>query len=333
MTKHTIAPNIHTARDLDTDLDARTLEELIALGEAAALAPNTRKTYRSGWSSWCQWAIARGHSFLPADPKHIQAWLASLVNQKKKITTLRSYLAAVSHHHKSLPDANPAEDPSVRNLLAGLCRIFAAEGITPKQAGALRWEAIKRIIATAEIPRHNQPGGRIESPEQAQRRAEIDIAIIALAHDAALRSSELLALIWNDIEVPFEKGIHLIRIRRSKTDQTGQGAVVPISDLTAKAIALIRPIDANPLDRIFDISPSTLTRRMRAAARAANIDSSKITSHSPRVGMAQDLAAAGISMPGLMQAGRWKTPATAARYTEQLTAADTSAGQYLQTQS
>ena len=48
--------------------------------------------------------------------------------------------------------------------------------------------------------------------------------------------------------------------------------------------------------------------------------------------MAQDLAATGITMPGLMLAGRWKKDATALRYTQHLTAHDTLVGQYLKTQ-
>ena len=40
--------------------------------------------------------------------------------------------------------------------------------------------------------------------------------------------------------------------------------------------------------------------------------------HSCRVGMAQDLAAAGASLAAIMQAGRWKSAATLARYIEHL---------------
>ncbi|MXW61198.1 MAG: tyrosine-type recombinase/integrase [Acidimicrobiaceae bacterium] len=156
--------------------------------------------------------------------------------------------------------------------------------------------------------------------------------MIALAHDAALRSSELLALRWGDIETPQENGINIVRIRWSKTDQKAQGAVAPMSDFTAQAITRIKPINANPRGRIFDMSPSTLARRIRAAAEAAGLDHANITSHSPRLGIAQDLAAAGVPMPGLMQAGRWKSPATAVRYTEHLSASDTPAAQYLKTQ-
>ena len=330
MTTTEHAAHTHTAGDLDIDDEA--VEVLIARGRAASLADNTRKTYGTGWRNWTRWASDSGLSAWPADPKDLQMWLATLARKKKKPTTIRTYLASVAHRHSTRPETNPAHDPRVRKLLAGLNRTCTAKGCTPRQATPLRWRDIARIIDTAHIPRHNQPGGGIENLEQARQRARIDIAMIALAHDAALRSSELLALRWQDIETPEENRLNVARIRRSKTDQTGKGAVAPISDFTTQAIARIKPSDANPHDRIFDISPSTVTRRMRAAAKAAGIDSTNITSHSPRVGMAQDLAASGMPMPGLMQAGRWKSATTATRYTEHLYAPDTPVGQYLKTQ-
>ena len=93
---------------------------------------------------------------------------------------------------------------------------------------------LERIIETAHLPRHNRvPVSGIEALEQATQRALVDIAMIALAHDAALRCSEFLALRWMDIEAPEENGLHVVRIRRSKPDQTGQGAFAPISNFTA----------------------------------------------------------------------------------------------------
>ena len=44
--------------------------------------------------------------------------------------------------------------------------------------------------------------------------------------------------------------------------------------------------------------------RLKAAAEAAGINPTGISSHSTRVGMAQDLTAAGIDLLGLMHAGR-----------------------------
>ena len=156
--------------------------------------------------------------------------------------------------------------------------------------------------------------------------------MIAVAHDAALRGSELLALTWADVEPSQGNECGLVKIRRSKSDQTGQGGVAPISEFASKALARLKPNNTNPNHPIFNFSPNTLNRRLRAAAQTAGINLKHISSHSPRVGMAQDLAAYGTSMPGLMQAGRWKTPGTAARYTQHLAAHHTAAGRYLKTQ-
>ena len=58
--------------------------------------------------------------------------------------------------------------------------------------------------------------------------------------------------------------------------------------------------------------PPTFKRR----AAAAGLDASRISGHSARVGMAQDLAKAGASLVDLQNAGRWKSPAMPGRYTE-----------------
>lgn len=331
MTTPEHAESAHTALQHEEDQYPDRLHELILLGSAAALAPNTRKTYESAWRSWSEWACVRGHPDLPAEPEHLKFWLVTLVDQGKKAATLSTYLASVAERHDSLPGPNPARDPQVGRLLTGLNRLLVANGGTPQQAAPLRWEHIQRIVATAHIPRRNQPGGRLETHEQAQQRASINIAMIALAHDAALRCSELLALTWGDIEAS-RSGDWVVRIRRSKTDQTGQGAFAPVCEFTARAIAAIKPQNADSRDRIFDLSASTVSRHMKAAAKAAGLDSANISSHSPRIGMAQDLVANGVSIAGLMQAGRWRTASTAVRYTEQLTAHDSPVGEYLKAQ-
>ena len=50
------------------------------------------------------------------------------------------------------------------------------------------------------------------------------------------------------------------------------------------------------------------------AARAAGLGDG-FSGHSPRVGMARDLVRAGIELPSLMTAGRWRTPVMPAHYT------------------
>lgn len=304
----------------------------IVQAKQSARAANTHKTYRTGWNSWTRWAADNGYPVAPATVEDLENWLIALWNQGKKPTTLRAYRAAVAHELDSHPGPNPARSPQVRDLLSGLARQAVDEGITPQQAAPLRWCEIMLIVEVAYLPRRNQPGGRAETAEEAARRALVDIAMICVAHDAALRCSELLALIWADIELAGGGEFSTVRIRRSKTDQNGQGVLVSISQFTSKALWRLKPIDARPDDPVFRLSPSTVTRRFRAAAKAAGIDHANITSHSPRVGMAQDLFAAEIDMPGIMQQCRWTSSTMALRYIRNLSPHHTPAAQYLRTQ-
>ena len=298
--------------DGDTALVGDATEQLVEGAKAAALSPNTQEAYRTGWRSWTKWAKARGFPTLPADPGHLQSWLATLWQEGKKPTTLRAYRSAVAHRHRRIPGPNPAHCFEVNQLLDGLSRQAAADGFTPRQAAPLRWRHVEQIIDTADIPRHSRPGGRKETRRQARKRAVVDIAIVALAHDALLRGGELLALRWADIDLPEGGGRGTVLIRRSKTDQHGQGAAVAISEFTCRALARLRPADAQPGDPIFDLSPNTLTRRIKAATQDAGIDPSGISSHSLRVGMAQDLAAAGVDMASCWQAAGNPPPPSSA---------------------
>jgi len=309
------------------------VDRLIAQAEASALSENTHKTYETGWNSWKRWASDNKQPSSKATADGIRRWLATLYLEGKKPSTLSTYLAAATYKLRSQRGPNPAQHPRVRLLLAGLIRKAAEEGITTRQADPLRTEHIERITEAALTPRRNQPGGRLETPEQAQKRADTDIALATTAHDGALRCSELLAITWGNVELSEHTELATIWLHRSKTDQRANGAAVPVSEHAALALARIRPADAAPSDRVFDFSTSTARRRLKAAARTAGINPANITTHSPRIGMAQDLAAAGTEMPGLMLAGRWKTPEIAARYTKRIQAQHTPAAKYLKTQS
>ncbi len=134
-----------------------------------------------------------------------------------------------------------------------------------------------------------------------------------------------------------------IRIRRSKTDQEGQGAEAWLSAEAAAALAAWRAAaprwPAEPDGQgthtreggylFCHLSRSGAGERMSTEAvrrvvarRTGEADPCAVgfSGHSLRVGAAQDLLAAGVDLPGLMQAGRWSTPAMPARYTERLRA-------------
>ena len=49
--------------------------ELAALERVAAWAPNTRRAYTAAWKRWTAWAAARGVAALPADARHVRAYI------------------------------------------------------------------------------------------------------------------------------------------------------------------------------------------------------------------------------------------------------------------
>ena len=179
----------YEANNGDIALVGDALDLLVEEGKAAALADNTRKAYRCGWASWARWAAKNGVTAFPAAPDHLQGWLATLWQEGKKPTTLRAYLAAVDYEHRYCAGSNPAQHPEVRRLVNGFNRRAAIDGYACKQAKPLRRSHIQQIIRYAET-RLAQADLR---PQQ-QQKILADIAMIALAHDALLRCSELLSL-------------------------------------------------------------------------------------------------------------------------------------------
>ena len=63
----------------------------------------------------------------------------------------------------------------------------------------------------------------------------------------------------------------------------------------------------------------------RAGLPAEIVDG--LSGHSTRVGAAQDMIAAGIGLPAILQAGRWKSSAMVNRYGERLLARNGAAAQ------
>ena len=141
----------------------------------------------------------------------------------------------------------------------------------------------------------------METAGQARRRGDTDIAMIAVAHDASLGCSQILALRWEDVDAPGDAGLGQVRVPNPSAHQPD---VAPISEFTAQALDRIRPPDPDPAQPVFDFSPNTVARRIKAAARAAGIDPTNITANSPALGMAQDLADYRAQMLASIQTGR-----------------------------
>ena len=123
-------------------------------------------------------------------------------------------------------------------------------------------------------------------------------------------------------------------MRRSKTDQEGEGETVW---LAPDSLALVRvwlgrgAIAHGPLFRSVGkggkaggpLPPGQVARIFKAMARAGGLPSTAVdglSGHSTRVGAAQDMIGAGIELPAILLAGRWKSTAMVSRYGARLQA-------------
>ena len=274
--------------------DAARLRQVVG----ASRAPATVRAYRAQLSKFAAWCRDRGYE-CPVDPTVVAAYLAGLNQSPATISQARAAIRA-AYRTAGLDDPTDAE--AVKRAVAGARRTWTAPS---RQARGLTAALVGRIAAHAFEPR-----GR-ETAEDARQRGAVDLAVIAVMRDAMLRRSEAADLVWGAVTL-WEDGTGRVLVRRSKTDQTGDGAVLWLSRSTMAALAAIRPAGAAASAPVFDLGEKQIGRRIAAAAAAAGLDG--VSGHSPRVGMAQDLSAGGAGLPAIMQAGRWSTSRMAAQY-------------------
>ena len=292
-------------------LESKHVEAIAAAAENAH-SPATRRAYAAAWRVFRDWAGKQRLAVLPAAPETVAAYLAARAGDGVSRSTLAMARAAIRHRHETAGLANPCASPGVRRVLRGLNRRAAAEGRTTRQATGLTAQGLAAIRATAHLPRTG-PGGRTESKAVAAKRGAEDIALATVMRDALLRRGEAAGLRWSDVAFR-DDGSARVMIRRSKGDQEGKGVVQFIGPIAAEALRAIRPDEAAGDARVFGMRTGrSVSNRLAAMAKAAGLLGT-FSGHSPRVGMAQDLAAACTELPALMVAGRWKSARMPAHY-------------------
>ena len=274
--------------------------------------PRTRRAYARAWERFRRWAEGEALQPLPADPVTVAAYMTHRADLGLSGATLAMDRKAISHHHRNRGYSTPTASEGVKLTIAGLRNQAAEEGRgEPRQARGLTAEVLEAIRATVCLPRTGPTGRRKESAENARLRGEVDIAIASVMRDALLRRGEAAELRWGAVEFRRD-GSSRITVRRSKTSNTS--AVLYVGPQATAELRRIRPGRASPRARVFRLRCGrSLSNRIAAMTRAAGLGEG-FSGHSPRIGMAQDLTAAGVGLPALMVAGRWKSERMPAHY-------------------
>lgn len=291
------------------------LARLLAQAEAsfrAARAGSTLRAYAHDWRQFRTWCEEQNLVPLPASPQAVILYATDLVkNQGRKLNTLSRRLAAASQMHQQAGYDSPTSAWAVRQFLQGLRREV---GVAPVR---------KRPVLVADLQ-------RILGAMPHTTLAKRDRAILLVGFAGAFRRSELAALDVADLEETAE-GL-AITIRRSKTDQAGQGrkvgippgadpATCPIAALAAWCAAA--RIEHGPLFRVMNRHGQVLQGRLSGEAialvvkrrvAALGYDPALFAGHSLRAGLATSAAAAGKEERAIMRQTGHRSVTTVRRY-------------------
>ncbi|MYD94260.1 MAG: tyrosine-type recombinase/integrase [Chloroflexi bacterium] len=285
-----------------------------------AFSRNTERAVRSDLAIYAAWCALHGLRALPAEPETVAAFVDDKAELRKP-ATVRRYVASIAIAHRALGRGRTMSSPAIRLALQ---RMHRMKGRRQGQATGLTWPLRQRLLEAA--------GGRLIDDRNR--------ALLAVAYDTMLRRAELVSLQVADLleEMP---GNASLLVRRSKTDGEGRGEIVYVARDTVRLVRtwlgragiaeglLLRSVAKG--GRVGDrLHPAHVARILKAMARDAGLPDEVVeglSGHSARVGAAQDMIAAGIELPAILQAGRWRSTAMVNRYGERLLARRSGAAQ------
>ena len=278
---------------------------------AKSKAENTTRSYAADVRDFVAWCSNNAVQSLPSEPSTVAVYISDLAEQGRKVSTIRRRLSAIKMFNESQGFENPVRDMLVKTTMAGIQR---EKGTPPEQKKPLLSEDIQKMIAV--LP-DSLIGVR-------------DRALLLLGFAGAYRRSELVALNVEDIE--FNKGGLVIMLRRSKTDQKGEGfkkgipygsnlATCPVRTLqdwlqqaAIDSGAIFRTVKKGGVLHDNRLSDRDVARIVKRSAQKAGLNPDDFSGHSLRAGFATQAAINMARFDKIMDQGGWKSELTVKRY-------------------
>ncbi|MFT8720308.1 tyrosine-type recombinase/integrase [Acetobacter sp.] len=267
-----------------------------------SLSASTARAYRSDLAAFIAWCGQHDLAPVPSSPEVICSYIGHMAEAGKRASSISRAIAAISCAHElKRVERNPCRDDLVKRALKGMRRRVgtAQEKKAPATAS--------RVAAMLETLPDTLKGKR-------------DRALLALGFAGAFRRSELVALDMSDIEAV--EGGARVTIRKSKTDQTGEGQVIGIVDgVRLRPLAAVAEwvraagITSGPIfrsvDRHGNVSDAAMcdrqvARLVKDTAEAAGLDPEAFSGHSLRAGFITSAAASGCDALRIAETSRHK---------------------------
>ena len=285
--------------DLITDVKSLEIETLKNLKNSKA--NNTLRAYKSDFKDFTAFCIKNGFSSMPTQPKILALYITNL-SKSSKFSTLKRRIASISVIHKLKGHYLDTKHPIIMENLHGIKRTLGSRQKAKKPLLINNLKLIIKVIGKEKIR---------------------DKALILIGFAGGFRRSELVNICYEDVEfVP--EGVKIL-IKRSKTDQSGEGIIkaIPYFDNQefCPVIALKNYINDKFTDnferKVFEISDKSVALIIKRYADKAGLDSSKYAGHSLRSGFATTAAEFGAEERNIMAMTGHKTTQMVRRYIQE----------------
>jgi site-specific recombinase XerD len=296
-----------------SDLKALQEETLLNLKNSKAI--NTIRAYKSDFRDFELFCVKNGFKSIPTDPKIVSLYLTHLSTKDVKMSTLKRRLVSIGVIHKFKGHYLDTKHPSIIENIMGIKR---RKGSIQKGKKPLLISYLKQIINVID---------QFNNEEIKKFR---DRSIILIGFSGGFRRNEIVSLDCDDLDFVTE-GLK-INLRRSKTDQFGEGAVkaLPYFEnsqycpvLSLKKWIEVSNIKSGALFRRFSkgsklmenrLTDQTVALLIKKYLKLAGIDSKNYSGHSLRSGFATSAAESGAEERSIMAMTGHKSTEMVRRY-------------------
>jgi site-specific recombinase XerD len=298
---------------ITTNIKALQQETLLNLQNSKA--DNTIRAYKSDFSDFDLFCAKNGFKSLPSEPKIVSLYLTYLSTREVKMSTLKRRLVSIGVIHKLKGYYLDTKHPSIIENLMGIKR---RKGSVQKGKKPLLINDLKKIINV------------IDEEKNEEIKKFRDRSIILVGFSGGFRRNEIVSLDYDDLD--FVKEGLKINLKRSKTDQYGEGSVkgLPYFDNTEYCPVVsirkwieISKIKSGPLFRRFTkgsklsesrLSDQTVALLIKDYLKIAGIESRNYSGHSLRSGFATSAAESGAEERSIMAMTGHKSSEMVRRY-------------------
>ena len=299
--------------DIITDIKALQQETILNLQNSKA--NNTVRAYKSDFKDFGLFCSQNGFKSLPSDPKIVSLYLTHLSTKEAKMSTLKRRLVSIGVIHRLKGYYLDTKHPSIIENIMGIKR---RKGSIQKSKKPLLISSLKIIIDV------------IDQQNKKEIKKIRDRTIILIGFSGGFRRNEIVSLNYDDLDfVP--EGLK-INLRRSKTDQFGEGftKALPYFDnsqycpvVSLKKWIQISNISTGALFRRFSkgsklsenrLTDQTVALLIKEYLNLAGIDSKNYSGHSLRSGFATSAAESGAEERSIMAMTGHKSTEMVRRY-------------------